>query len=205
MKNSSQNYRASILNQWMTEAGISDYRELSRLSRISELQFYRLENGLLDSIPLGILKKIACSLNLSLSTFIDGLNEVTSSSTKVDQIEQKKLVNYQWEYQQEAISILESLIIQLPTLIYVVEKNPNLPANKLIPLLHPLDELLSAWEMTKIGNVGEIVPYNPQEHQLIDQTDLEISEGQLVKIRYVGYKSQNKLLYRAKVSSMLEQ
>ena len=201
MKNAKQNNRSSLLRQWMNDIGISSYRELSHLAQVSELQFYRLENGLLESIPLGVLKKIAINLNISLFTLIDGLSDVNQSSTEVPQEIQS---NSQWEYREEVISILESLILQLPTFVYIVEKNPNLPANKLLPLLQPLNELLSAWEITKIGNVGEIIPYNPQEHQLIDHNDLEIKKGELVKLRYVGYRHQNKLLYRAKVSSTLD-
>jgi transcriptional regulator with XRE-family HTH domain len=202
MENSDKHYRSSLLQQWMKNVGITSYQELSRLAQISERQLYRLENGLLDNIPLGILQKIATSLNISLFTLIDSLSGTEQSSTE---IAPNITTTSAWEYQQEVISILESLILQLPTLIYVVEKNPNLPANKLIPLLQPLNELLCAWEIKPIGHVGEIIPYNPQEHQLIENNDLEIEKGQLVKIRYVGYRHEDKLLYRAKVSSNLEQ
>lgn len=202
MENSDKHYRSSLLHQWMKNVGITSYQELSRLAQISERQLYRLENGLLDNIPLGILQKIATSLNISLFTLIDSLTGFEQLSTE---IAPNITTTSAWEYQQEVISILESLILQLPTLIYVVEKNPNLPANKLIPLLQPLNELLSAWEINPIGNVGEIIPYDPQEHQLIENHDLEIETGELVKIRYVGYRHQDKLLYRAKVSSHLDQ
>ncbi len=202
MKNTNDNYISSILHQWMTQAQINNYGELSSLAGVSLLQFYRLKNGLLDSTPLGILKKIADGLNISVHTLIDDLSENKNlSSSDIEQIES----NLKWEYQQEAISILESLILQLPTFTHAVENNSNLPASKLIPLLEPLKELLSQWDIETIGNVGEIVSYNPQEHELMDNNNnLDKIETQSVKIRYVGYRHQDKLLYRAKVCSVLE-
>ena len=203
MKNTDANYISTILHQWMTQIQINNYRELSCLAQVSELQFYRLENGLLNSIPLGILQKIAHSLNISVHTLIDALSadeELSQQQTKKRESES----NIKLEYQQEAISILESLLLQFPTFSHAVQKNPELPATKLLPLLEPLNELLSHWEVEAIGSVGEIVSYNPQEHELMDNNNLTIAEAEQVKIRYVGYRHHDKLLYRAKVSSILD-
>ena len=203
MKNTDANYMSTILHQWMTQIQINSYRELSCLAQVSELQFYRLENGLLNSIPLGILQKIAHSLNISVHTLIDALSaDEQLSQQQTKQIESES--NIKLEYQQEAISILESLLLQFPTFTYAVQKNPELPAKKLLPLLEPLNELLSYWGIEAIGRVGEIVTYNPQEHELMDNNNLSIAEAEQVKIRYVGYRHHDKLLYRAKVSSILD-
>ena len=108
------------------------------------------------------------------------------------------------EWQEEAISILESLLLQLPTFNNAIQKNPHLSAKKLLPLLEPLNELLSHWGVEVIGSVGEIVAYNPQEHELMDNNSLTTTESKPVKIRYVGYRHHDKLLYRAQVSSILD-
>lgn len=195
----------TILRELMTKAEIQDYLQLSRKSRVSELQFYRLENNLLDNIPLGVLKKIAKALNISVTTLIDNLS---SSFDSVNDSHQENLQsqnqdltsNLIAEYQQETISILESLLLQLPTLIYVVNKNPGLPASRILPLLQPLNQLLSAWEIEPIGGVGNLVDYNPQEHELMEHNHLTLGNIKQVKIRYVGYRQKDKLLYRAKVS-----
>ena len=41
------------------------------------------------------------------------------------------------------------------------------------------------------------MPYDPQYHQIIKGT---AQVGELVKVRYVGYKQEDKLLHKAKVS-----
>jgi transcriptional regulator with XRE-family HTH domain len=189
----------------MNQAEIRDYLEFSRKSRVSELQFYRLENNLLDNIPLGVLKKIAKALNISVTTLIDHLS---SSFDLFNHNSQENLTinnqdltsNLIAEYQQETISILESLLLQLPTVIHVVNNNPRLPASRILPLLQPLNQLLSTWEIEPIGKVGDMVDYNPQEHELIENNGLSLDEIKRVKIRYVGYRQKDKLLYRAKVS-----
>lgn len=194
-----------ILHELMSQAQIRDYLQFSRKSRVSELQFYRLENNLLDNIPLGALKKIAKVLNISVTTLIDYLS--ISFNLFNDNFPENLTTNNQdltanliAEYQQETISILESLLLQLPTVIHAVNSNPELPASRILPLLQPLNQLLSTWEIEPIGKVGEIVNYNPQEHELIENNDFTLEETQEVEIRYVGYRQKDKLLYRAKVS-----
>ncbi|MBL1209656.1 helix-turn-helix transcriptional regulator [Geminocystis sp. GBBB08] len=194
-----------ILRELMTQAQIRDYLQLSRQSQVSELQFYRLENNLLDHIPLGVVKKIAKTLNIPVTTLIDYLsgnldlfNENYQKNLQIDN--QEEISHLITEYQQETISILESLLLQLPTLIHVINNNPELPASRILPLLQPLNQLLSSWEIEPIGQVGDIVNYNPQEHELMENNDLSLEEIQLVEIRYVGYRQKDKLLYRAKVS-----
>jgi transcriptional regulator with XRE-family HTH domain len=187
----------TVLQDLMTENGIESYLELSRKSKVSELQFYRLENNLLDHLPLGVLKKIATAFNIPLSSFIERLTHQIDRASFNDtpSVENNTLIK---EYQQEIISILESLLLQLPTVVYAVKNNPDLPANRLLPLLEPINQLLSSWGISSISQVGDIVNYNPQEHELMDNDDHEnISK---VEIRYVGYRQQDKLLYRAKVT-----
>lgn len=203
MKNTNSHHIPTILHQWMTRVQINSYRELSCLAQVSQLQLHRLENGLLNSIPLGILKKIAHALNLSVDTFIDTLSE-EEESLPLEIKATESASEIKLECQREAISLLESLLLQLPTFTHAVQNNPHLSATKLLPLLEPLKELLSHWGIEAIGTVGEIVTYNPQEHELMDNNSLTTTESKPVKIRYVGYRHHDKLLYRAQVSSILD-
>ena len=114
------------------------------------------------------------------------------------QLEQQKKSLTQ-EFQQESLQILESWLLQWPTAIAIVQKNPKLPAERILPLMKPIEQLLQKWGLQKIAVVGEEVPYNPRQHELIKG----ISEiGESVRVRYVGYKQGDKLLYRAKVSAI---
>jgi len=101
------------------------------------------------------------------------------------------------EFQQSSLQVLESLLLQLPTAIHAAQQNPQVSAIKLLPLLRPIDGLLHHWGIEAIAIVGSEVPYDPQLHQLMDgTTDI----GQPVRVRYIGYRQGEKLLYRAKVS-----
>ena len=208
MKNNNQ-YISSLLKQKMKEVGINNYRQLSEKAKVSERQLYRLQNGLISSISVGVLEKIALALNISVGKFIDELtgNQQEKEAKENVSIQLEKEQDSLSSQQQEAIFILESLILQLPTIANAVEKNPQLPAKKLLPLLKPLDRLLDHWGIIVIGTIGEVVDFNPQEHELIDRIETNDGDNQdnfLVKVRYVGYRYQSKLLYRAKVSSVLD-
>ena len=101
------------------------------------------------------------------------------------------------------IQQLESLILQLPSAAYAAQTNPNMLAKNILPLLRPIDVLLQKWGITAIGAVGAQVAYDPQKHEFIDGNDQsdQIEEGDMAIVRYVGYMQNEKLLYRARVSS----
>lgn len=103
------------------------------------------------------------------------------------------------EFQQESLQILESWLLQWPTAIAIVQKNPQLPAERILPLVKPVEKLIQKWGIEKIATVGEEIPYNPRQHELIEGV-LEV--GDLVKVRYAGYQKGDRLLYRAKVSAI---
>jgi molecular chaperone GrpE (heat shock protein) len=58
---------------------------------------------------------------------------------------------------------------------------------------------LQEWGVEAIASVGSELPYDPQWHQLMEGI---AQPGDLVKVRYTGYRIGEKLLYRAKVSSL---
>ncbi|MBD2392911.1 helix-turn-helix domain-containing protein [Cyanobacterium aponinum UTEX 3222] len=215
--NQSEDKTRKILYQWMNSKGIKNYLELSRKSQVSELQFYRLEHNLIDNIPLGILKKIAFAFDISLQTLIDNLTtppqEISCHEIEKDlkqecerllkENEQLKQ-NIIREYQRDTITILESLLLQLPTINYAIKNNPEIPATRLLPLMQPVQDLLRFWGIETIGEVGETVKYDPQIHELMEDTQDDTQIFEMVKIRYVGYRQGEDLLYRAKVSPIVE-
>jgi len=215
--NQSEDKTRKILRQWMNSKGIKNYLELSRKSQVSELQFYRLEHNLIDNIPLGILKKIAFAFDISLQTLIDNLStspqEISSHEIEKDlKLECERLLkeneqlkqNLIKEYQRDTITILESLLLQLPTISYAIKNNPEIPATRLLPLMQPVKDLLRFWDIETIGEVGETVKYDSQIHELMEDTQDDSQTLEMVKIRYVGYRQGEDLLYRAKVSPIVE-
>jgi molecular chaperone GrpE (heat shock protein) len=72
-------------------------------------------------------------------------------------------------------------------------------AVKLLPLVRPVQQLLSQWGVEAIASVGAEIPYDPQFHQLIAGT---AQPGETVKVRNLGYRQGEKLLHRVKVSAI---
>ncbi|MDZ8050097.1 MAG: nucleotide exchange factor GrpE [Aulosira sp. ZfuVER01] len=112
-------------------------------------------------------------------------------------LEQQREV-LQQEFQQMSLQLLESLLLQWPTAAQKAQENPQLAAIKIVPLVQkPLEKLLQGWGVEAIAPVGAEIPYDPQWHQLMEGN---LQPGNIVKVRYAGYRQGEKLLYRAKVS-----
>ena len=106
----------------------------------------------------------------------------------------------QSDFQNETFTQLQTLLRNYPTVKTMVLAKPELPAKNLVSLFTPLDNLITSWGYTPIGETWQQVNYNPQLHQA-DNDDIQ--EGELVYIRFVGYQNGDKILYPAKVSRTL--
>ena len=200
---------APQLQRLMEQAGLGDDRELSQKAGVSELQLSRLRRGLALQTPADILLKISQALQISLNellaTFAPGSVELELPTSTAMQQEYQRLqatLDIQreclmQEFQLSSLQILESWMLQWPTAASKAQENQHLPAVKLLPLMRPVEKLLQEWGVEAIAPVGSSIPYNPQQHQLLEGT---AQPGEFVKVRYTGYRQGEKLLYRAKVS-----
>ncbi|MFM9268338.1 hypothetical protein [Tychonema sp. BBK16] len=195
----------------MQQAGLGGDRELSQKAGVSELELSRLRRGLALQTRVEILLKISQALQISLNevlaTFAPGSVELEQPAPTAMQQEYQRLQatldvqreSLMQEFQLSSLQILESWMLQWPTAASKAQENHHLPAVKLLPLVRPVEKLLQEWGVEAIATVGSSIPYNPQQHQLLEGT---AQPGELVKVRYTGYKQGDKLLYRAKVSSV---
>jgi hypothetical protein len=206
---------SQLLKELMAQVNLANLEELSRVSGVSIWQLTRLQYGLILKMQLETVLKIAVALKIPTSKLIETfgsqstlVNTVVqgedSASLKQEyqklqqQLKRQQEVLYQ-EFQQESIQVLESWLLQWPTASVAVEKNPQLSAVKLLPLVKPVEKLLQQWGIEAIASVGEELPYDPQWHELMKGT---AEPGEMVRVRYVGYRQGDKLLYRARVSSL---
>ncbi len=208
-----------ILKDLMNKAGIDSFEALSQQSQLSEWQLSRLQLGLMPKMAVENLVKLANTLNISVETcltlFYHNVTLLNSPSSPEDaslktelshlkqeyqnlqkQLDEQKTTLLQ-EFQQSSLEILESWLLQWPTAAAAAQQNPQLSAVKLLALVKPVVELLKRWGVENIGTVGDKMPYDPQYHQLLGGTAIP---GDLVTVRYVGYRQAEKLLYKAKVS-----
>ncbi len=220
------NRNQSSLNELMQRSSITNLEDLSEVANVPELQIRRLLYGLVYKLSVENSLKLAQVLQIDLQKFITLFAEpenadlptekITSQSNQEDSqnnrswqqeyqrlkqeiTEQQKTLQVQ--FQQDSLQVIESWLIQWPTAIAAIAKNPDLPAERLIPLVNPVKELVTNWGLTAIESVGEELAYNPQFHELMSG----IAEpGAMVKVRYVGYKKGNEILYKAKVSPLEE-
>lgn len=200
---------APQMQRLMEQAGLSSDRELSKKAGVSDIQLSRLRRGLALQTRADILLKISQALQISLTELLATLapNYVELEQAPPSALEQEyqrlqasikqQRESLMQEFQLSSVQILESWMLQWPTAASKAQENHNLRAQKLLPLLRPVEQLLEHWGVESIAPVGAEIPYNPQQHQLMEGT---ADPGEPVKVRYTGYRQGEKLLYRAKVS-----
>lgn len=104
------------------------------------------------------------------------------------------------EARQANFEQIKSLLISFPTAQVMAREKPTLPAKNLTALFAPLDNLIASWGYEKIGEPWVQVPYDPTVHQ---PDDPEIQPGEMVYVRFVGYRDRDRILCAAKVSRTL--
>jgi len=204
--------RTEILRHLMQLAGISSFQLLSDRTGISRRAIDTIRKGDAATLKYADLAKLAEVLQIEVSEiiakFIEPSNLESSSSAisalreehqRLQQKFEQQTQELRSQFERETIHQLESLLLQLPSAVYAAQNNPNMLAQNILPLLRPIDALLQRWGITAIGSVGAEVPYDLQQHQLMEGSD-ELEEGATVIVRYVGYMQGEKLLYRARVS-----
>ncbi len=202
------------LQEYMRRVGITSFKALSRAAKTSERQLLRLRRGEVEEMRVSVLLNLSQVLQIPLSELVATFSSTVILNASVEtnseysalqkeyariqlQLAQQRQTLWQ-EFQQSSLQVLESLLINLPTVVHKTQEKPDIPAVTVLRLLQtPIAQLLQQWGVEAIAPVGAEVLYNPQLHQLIDGI---ATVGDTVKVRYTGYRQGDKLLYRAKVS-----
>ncbi|AFZ42583.1 helix-turn-helix domain protein [Halothece sp. PCC 7418] len=179
----SSNDYTLILKSLMETVKITNFKQLSERAGVSPKQIRNLRRGKVKSMRVEVLLALRSVLGVSVDELIALFSGETATSSRE-------------QFQRESLQIIESWLLQWPTAVSAIAQNPDLPAQRIIKLLNPLEKLLQSWGVERIGQVGEEVPYNPQQHQLLSGN---VKPDSTVRVRYVGYRHGEKLLYRAQV------
>ncbi len=206
------------LQNLMQRVGVSSFKALALSSGVSERQLMRLRRGEIQQMRVAVLLKLCRALQVTLTELVATFSEVdlvgenftppqepnqsyANASLLQEyqrlqvQLEQQRQELWQ-EFQQSSLQVLESWLLHWPTAAHRAQENPDLSAVKLLPLVRPIEKLLQQWGVEAIAPVGTELPYDPQQHQLLEGT---AQPGDLVKVRNTGYRQGDKLLYRAMV------
>jgi molecular chaperone GrpE (heat shock protein)/DNA-binding Xre family transcriptional regulator len=219
-----------LLLGWMEQVGISNWKDLQQKAGLSNISLGHLRDGEGENLKFSELAQVAKAFSLPLGTLLDKLYlpvqnpeleahriECEKLKKEAQQLEDKVETFYKEglrlheEMQQQKAEVtevfrestfaqLQSLLTNYPSIHQMVGAKPELPAKNLLSMFAPLDNLLKEWGYEQIGKPWEQVAYDPQVHQP-DSSD--ISEGEQVYVRFVGYQHQGKILCPAKVSRTL--
>jgi DNA-binding Xre family transcriptional regulator len=197
------------LQQLMQRTGVSSFKALSRNAGVSERQVRRLRQGQVGQMRVETLFKISQALQVSIKELLaifgeskrlgesDSQTDLRQEYQRLQQQLQEQREMLMQEFRQSSLQVLESWLVQWPTAAYAAQQNQQLPAVRLLPLVRPVEQLVQEWGMEAIASVGSEIPYDPHLHQLMEGA---AQPGETVRVRYIGYRQGEKLLYRAKVS-----
>ena len=196
----------------MQRVGISSFKALT-CAGISQRQLLRLRRGEIEQMRLDVFLRLSQVLQVPLTELVTTFSGVNGEKMALPESEQALALRQEYqrlqvqleqqrqalwqEFQQSSLEVLESWLLQWPTAAHKAQENPQLSAAKLLPLLRPVEQLLQQWGVEAIATVGAELPYDPQLHQMLEGT---AQPGDSIKVRYVGYRQGDRLLYRAKVS-----
>lgn len=203
----------------MMAAEIPSFRALARQAGVSDWSVTQLRRDRVAAMRVDILQKIAAALGVSLTELLGEFGAIAEthddSPPASKAMAAESVVTLKAEYQRlqtqlehqsdelrrqfqtEALTVLESWLVQWPTVSQAVAKNPDLPASRVVPLVQPVQDLMAHWGVEAIAPVGAEIPFDPQQHQLMSGT---AHPGDRVKVRYTGFRQGETLLHRAKVS-----
>jgi DNA-binding Xre family transcriptional regulator/molecular chaperone GrpE (heat shock protein) len=199
------------LQELMHKVGINSFKELSRSTGTSAGTIAKIRSGQISTLRLQTIVKISGVLQISVLELIDLFSDrsILGSNYRSIEILQQEYQHLQQqftqqratlasEFQSQSLQTLESFLTYFPAAKYAAQNNPNFPASKILPLVQSIDRLISQWGVTIIGEIGTQLPYDSRWHQLIEGT---AQTGDLVTVRYLGYRQDDKLIFRAKVSN----
>lgn len=206
-------YDPLLMNR-LHHLGMTSFASLQSKSGLTYSRLRKVRRGELASLQLQELIQLAQALDWTLEELLQNFGVVNISSSKQllelnairheclrlrEELQQQR-EELTTEFQHSTFERLQSLLANYPTVRQLIKMKPDLPAKNLISLFTSLDNLIGNWGYESIGQVWEQVPYNPQIHQP-DAGDIEV--GELVYIRFVGYRDGEHILCPAKVSRTL--
>ncbi|NEP11578.1 MAG: XRE family transcriptional regulator [Symploca sp. SIO2C1] len=196
------------------QLGIPTWKALQKKSGLTSYELQQMCRGEIGQLKISRLRKLATALDWTLEELIHNIDQksisltaksrisnlvkATAEASKLKQLQQQclRLRNelqqqsrqLSADFQKSTFEQLQTLLTNYPSANQMAQAKPDLPAKNLTSLFTPLDNLLQSWGYETIGKPWEKVPYNPQLHQP-DADD--IKEGELVYIRFVGYRDRN--------------
>ena len=97
---------------------------------------------------------------------------------------------------------VQPLATQLPTLRQSIEEGSEVSVDDVIALLAPLNEALADMGFEAIGKPGGETKFDPTHHRAVGKGARSVAPGDRVKVRYVGYRHEDKVVTKAQVTAI---
>lgn len=172
------------LRQWMRLQGLTSWRSLAQRSGVSERALQRLRQGQGDSLTWRQLTAIAAVLQVKVTQLVEV--QSTSQTSNGDRE----------AFEQDALHRLEPWLLNWPRAAWAAQQRPDLPAERLWPLLQPLEQLLKDWQVETLGAIGQVLEFDPSWQMLRNG---QAEPGDRVVIWRPGYRWRDRLIQRAEV------
>ncbi|HIE53160.1 MAG TPA: hypothetical protein EYP85_15520 [Armatimonadetes bacterium] len=124
---------------------------------------------------------------------------------ELDRLEAQLEIIQSQAAEDERLALLEALtplLTQLPTIRQALEEEKvSLTARDVLALFGPVEEILRKWGWEPLGEVGDMVVFDPQWHEPAGEETIE--PGEPVVVKYVGSTYRGRLLCRAQVARLV--
>jgi len=185
------------LRQLAARAHLPSWRALSDRAGVPIGQIRKLRHGQLDRLPLGSIDRLAAAVGCSRAAFLAAIEGDDRDGG--ERPGDEPAIATQRRFQADALDRLESFLTFWPVAADRARHDATLPAQKILPLLKPIEQLLADWGVATIGAIGETLDFDPRQHQAIGS---EPAPGAPVRITHCGYRHGDRLLFRAKVRAI---
>lgn len=172
------------LRQWMQAQGLTSWRSLAHQSGVSERVLQRLRQGQGDSLTWRQLAAIASVLQVEVQQLV---------------LPAPQSVSDRETFEQDALHRLEPWLLNWPRAAWSAQQRSDLPAERLLPLLQPLEQLLKDWQVETLGAIGQELDFDPSWQLLRDG---QAEPGDRVVIWRPGYRWRDRLIQRAEVDPL---
>lgn len=95
---------------------------------------------------------------------------------------------------------LQSIAIQLPTMQAALADGAEIQSTDILKILSPLEQILREMGFEKIGAPEMNIAFDPQRHRIVGRGARRVQSGGLVRVRFIGYTYNGKVVCKAEVS-----
>lgn len=182
------------------EIGRLTQEQLNGLADALDWTAAELRDNLQDNLQDNLGKQKLAELSARVEAYTAEIEELRQQCLRLRDDLERQSSQLGSDFRNGTFEQLQTLLTNYPSVRSLAKAKPNLPAKNLVSLFSPLENMLESWGYEAIGSPWEQVAYNPQLHQ----PDIEdMVAGELVYIRFVGYRDGDRILCPAKVSRTL--